>query len=260
MLAPFSFLDASSLGLHSSNGGILYTGKAGFVDIGHVRDTSDLTAFVYQQIHGASGASGTSITTTEGTATLTRALAPAEWLEVARSIAFDDAHAHEISSYSAGRCGDIIPQPGGHNSSFSPEDLCSNFLGTLVAERALRTGGTFATEVERQIQSLLTSLDVQPLIETQRAFALINGNWVDSGLTLVNNCYLRRRNFSRTPVKAGHSSDLPTPAFVTAPFTVSTPVPYSYRNRSGFTLADFPTRIASIRADARILYGVNFAL
>src|SRR5580700_4195052 len=87
MLAPMSFtLEPTALGSHTDIGGILYTGKAGFVDLGHVRDIADLTGFVYQQIHGASGARGTSITTIEGTAQLTRALAQSEWLEVARSI------------------------------------------------------------------------------------------------------------------------------------------------------------------------------
>jgi outer membrane protein OmpA-like peptidoglycan-associated protein len=259
MLDTRSLIDSSPLAPHSDFGGIIYTGGAGFFDLGHVRDVADLTGFVYQQIHAASGATGTSITTTEGTATLSRTLAPAEWLEVARSIAFDDSHAHEISSYDSGKCGELLPSPGAHNSSFSPEDLCSNFLGTLVAERALRVGGTFATEVERQIVSLLTSLAAQPLAATRAAFALIDGNWVRSGSSALDNCYLQRRNFSRTPVKAGHSSDVTTPAFVTAPFTVS-PAPYDYLNRTGFRLADFPTRIAAIRADARTRYGASFEL
>lgn len=261
MLAPMSFtLEPTALGSHTDIGGILYTGKAGFVDLGHVRDIADLTGFVYQQIHGASGARGTSITTIEGTAQLTRALAQSEWLEVARSIAFDDALAHEISSWSNGRCGDIIPRPGGHNSSFSPEDLPSNFLGTLVADRALRAGGTFATEVERQISILLTSLDVQSKAETQRAFDIINGDWVDRSLTVVSNCFLRRRNFSATPKKAGHPRDAATPAFVTAPFSVSSPLPYTYQNASGFTRADFPAKIAAIQSEAQTLYGPRFAL
>lgn len=237
----------------------MYTGGAGFVDLGHVRDVADLTAFVYQQIHGARGASGTCITTTEGEARLTRNLPPNEWFEVARFIAFDDALGHEISSYDVGRCGDPIPGPGYHNSSFSSEDMCSNFLGTLVVERALGAGGIFATEIERQIQSVLTSLSAQPLAETRAAFALISGNWVDVSSGVLNNCYLKRRNFSRGPVKAGHSSDTTTPAFVVAPFAIGAPA-YDYRNEAGFGLADFPMRIRAIRTDARTLYGANFKL
>jgi peptidoglycan hydrolase-like protein with peptidoglycan-binding domain/subtilisin family serine protease len=252
LLEPGSLVDAASIGGHGSDGGIIYTGKAGFVDIGHVRDIADLTAFVYQQIHGASGAAGTRISTTEGVAVLNTAVPPGEWLEVARSVSFDDSLGHEIASYHT-----IVP--GGHNSAFSPEDLCSNFLGTLVAARAL-TGGNFPAEVERQIQSLLASLDAQSLKETRAAFALINGRWVVRGLLgIADPRYLRRRNFTRTPFKAGHASDSATPAFVTAAFSFSgSPYDYTHTIARRFTLAQFPAEIAVIRADARSKYGPDF--
>ena len=264
MLEKNSLSSTTSLGSHSNLGGIIYTGKAGFIDIGHVRDLSDLTAFLYQQIHAVGGASGRTLRTTEGTATLTSTVPNTEWLEVARSIAFDDGLAHEINSYSSGRCNNSrFNVPGSHNSAFSPEDLCSNFLGTLVAERALIVGGIFASEVEQQIKTLLTNLDAQTLTETRNAFQLIDGRWVDSKilsfhpLDTRSNCYLKRRNFTRNPFKAGHSSDATTPAFVIAPFALAT-IPYTYTHNTGFSKSDFGSKIASIKTDARSLYGANF--
>jgi len=254
LLRSGSLKDAASMGVHTDWGGIVYTGRAGFVDIGHVRDVADLTAFAYQQIHAASGASGTRVTTAEGHATLTSAVPAAQWLETARSIAFDDALGHEIKTYH-----DTLI-PGGHNSAFSPEDLCSNFLGTLVAARALIAGGNFSTEVESQTQSLLTSLNAQSLAETQAAFGLIDGRWVVSGLLGPGDPrYLRRRNFTRIPFKAGHPSDASTPSFVTAAFALAT-LPYDYRHTAGMTFAraDFPTEISTIKTDARTQYGPDF--
>jgi hypothetical protein len=258
MLGASDLTDTSNLGTHSDSGALVYTGQAGFVDLGHVRDVVDLTAFVYQEIHRARGAVGTAITTTEGAARLTSPVPSAEWLEVARSISYDDALAHEIVTYpvGAGPCGFSPTTAGGHNSSFSPEDLCSNFLGTVVAARALSAGGTFSTAVDAEVLSLLTTLGAQPLAEARVAFGLISRRWVDVTVSIFNNCYLRRRNFTHNPWKTGHRSDAPTPAFVTAPFTFT--ATYDYRSRSGFTGADFAARIAAIRADAAARYGPDY--
>lgn len=264
MLATPFLAEAGSLGAHGAHGGIVYTGRAGFVDVGHTRDVTDLVAFAYQQIHAAAGVPGTRIATSEGEATLTGAVAPREWLEVARSIAFDDALGHEILTYWVGRCGTLIPAPGAHNSAFSPEDLCSNHLGTVVAQRALMAGGTFATEAERALQALLTDLDAQPIAETRRAFGLVDRRWIDPATTFTDNCYLRRRNFGRTPFRAGHHSDAASPPYVTTPYVFTATYDYVHTKilpvvfARTFTRGDFPTEIAAIRANAQALYGPDF--
>jgi len=263
LLETGSLSDPSAIGPHTANGGIVYSGKGGFLDLAHMRDVADLTGQIYQQIHAASGASGTSISTTLGNARLTSAVPPAEWAEVAGAIAFDEGLAHEIDSYATGHCRDRFPVPGMHNSSFSPEDLTSNRLGTIAAQRALAAGGTWGTEVERQIAGILTSLDAQPIAETRRAFGLISGRWVDPTAMvplagLPGNCYLRRRNFTFNPWKAGHSSDAPTPAFVTAPFTFSSTFDYTHTRGRTIAKAAFATEMAAVKTDARATYGPNF--
>lgn len=252
MLHPLSLRGATTIGGHgASQPGVVYTGRAGFVDFGHLWEVADITAFAYQQIHAAGGASGTRVRAAEGEATLTSVAAAREWMDLAQSIAFDDAFSHEIATYT-------VMSPGGHNSAFSPEDLCSNFLGTLVAARALTAGGTFATEAESQARSLLTSLDAQNETETRASFARISTRWVDLSLTfaITRDGYLRRRNFTRDPFKTGHPSDATTPAFVVAPFAVS--ATYDYLHQSGFTRADFPAQVAAIRTDAASRYGASF--
>ena len=261
MLEKGSLGDTTTMGGHSDIGTIIYTGKAGFVDLGHTRDVADLTGLVYQQIHAAGGANGTTISTTEGEAVLTSASPPTDWLEVAGSIAFDDALAHEIFTYGLDNCSDFIKRtltPGLHNSAFSPEDLCSNRLGATAAQRALVAGGTWATEVERQMTSILTSLDALPKAEADVAFGLIDGRWVDSSQGIFHKCYLKRRNFLFAPFKAGHPRDTATPAFVTAPFRFGTTYDYTHTVGRRFTKATFAAEITSIKADARATYGPSF--
>ncbi|WP_037887460.1 DUF4056 domain-containing protein [Streptomyces sp. NRRL S-87] len=260
MLESGSLAGVSTFGDHADRTPrTVYTGKAGFVDLGHLWDTCDGTAFAYQEIHRAGGRKGTKVGTAEGgEAVLTSDAPRTEWMELARSIAYDDALAHEIVTYplGAGACG----RPwmvGRHNSSFSPEDLCSNYLGTLVAERTLKAGGPFVAEAERQVAALLLSLDGQSDTETRAAFAKISGRWVDSTLSFTDACFLKRRNFSSVPWKAGHKSDAPTPAFVVRPFKLT--ATYDYTHPGGVSRADFGTAIAKIKTAARTQYGPDFA-
>jgi subtilisin family serine protease len=259
-IRPFSrtsnLLDPSQLGSHrgrSESSGIVYTGKAGFLDVGHIRDLCDLTKYIYDQIVAANDIPST-LRTTHGVAEGRMCVVPSQWIKVARAIAYDDSFGYEIATYYLGG-------PGQHNSSFSPEDLCSNYLGTLVAERAIARGGNFNAAVTTELKNLIASLDGQSRTESLNAFNLINHRWVDfRGVTsLVSNGYLRRRNFTRTPWHAGHRSDSPTPAWVTAGVGDVLDV-YTYTHTAGRRIprSQFPTHVSQIRADARRRYGSNY--
>jgi hypothetical protein len=176
------------------------------------------------------------------------------WLNVARAIAFDDGLGHEIFTYD-------LKSPGGHNSAFSPDDLCSNFVGTVVARQAIGAGGPFAAQVTAKLKGLLTALGAQTPAETRKAFDLINGRWVDfSGpSSVLNNDYLKRRNFSRLPFKAGHPSDAAAPAWLRGTFGDAASF-YAYKHTLVKTIlkTDFAAEIVRIRADAKALYGNDF--
>ncbi|NAZ88027.1 DUF4056 domain-containing protein [Kineococcus indalonis] len=235
-------------GYGSRTPGIVFTGAVGFVDLGHLYAVVDVTAYAYQAIHAARGAAGTRVTTAEGTATLTGTAPAGEWLELARSIAYDDALAHEIFSY------DLTYAVGMHNSSFSPEDLCSNHLGTVVAARALRAGGRFPAAAEERCRELLTSLNVQNPNEARHAFEMIDDLWVDAAAGISSPGYLKRRNFSRAPWHVHrHPAGGRVPTGLLDPFAVTST--YTYRHTAGFTGADFAARTASIRQHAASRYG-----
>ncbi len=243
--------------------GLIYTGKAGFLDLGHIRDMVDMTKSIHDQLTQGPTPNKVAAVFSFGGATVVMGEAvlhkcPVDDILVARAIAYDVGLGHEIFSYD-------LSTPGGHNSSFSPEDLCSNLLGTLIGARALKAGGNFNAAVIRELDKLLRDLDAQSAAESRRAFDLINGRWVNWSDTtgtasLLRKNYLRRRNFSHVPWKAGHSSDSATPAFVTTFFPHLRSI-YTYTHKEGGTnikADDFGNRIDAIRADAKQRYGANF--
>jgi Protein of unknown function (DUF4056) len=247
LLAPHLLIDPAALGTHNGAdevSGLIYTGGAGFVDLGHARETCDITKHVLDAIAAASSFPLT-VATVHGTATVLQR--PADAIRVARAISYADALGHEIWTYD-------ISEPGGHNSAFSPEDLCSNYLGTLLAERAVAAGGGFAAAVTSELSSMLSALGAQTKAESLAAFNRINHRWVEFGSVVdpYKNDYLRRRNFTRIPWKAGHQSDMPTPTWVTKGLGDLTSF-YAYEHTVQRTMkeVDFPKELARIRNDAK---------
>jgi hypothetical protein len=259
-----NFADPSSLGVHNTSSevsGIVYTGLYGFLDLAHIRDMCDLTKWAYDEISARGGLAPFTLKLDEGEATIHTSLPPNEWISVARAIAYDDGLAHEILSY------DEHAPPGGHNSSFSPEDLCSNYFGTRVAEVAILAGGDFKTNVTKALKSMLFSAVSKA--DCMRAFDTINDCWVKfTGWTsFQNDDHLRRRNFSVWPWKAGiFSMNSPTPSWIGAGFgRAETLYTYAAVQRSllggvikTIPKSSFPAEITRIRTDAQRRYGQDF--
>jgi hypothetical protein len=256
---PAPFLDPTNLGQHKTPTeklGILYTGRGGFVDLGHLRETCDLTEFVWTRLQGAGGAVGTVIPTIHGAATIKKEVPRTRFVGIAQAIANDDALGHEVVSYDKHTLGN-------HHSAFSPEDLCSNFLGTLVARMAISTGGIFSRKVDVALTKVLKDLGVQTAAESQKAFDKIKTKWVNfiDSQSFLNDDYLRRRNFTRNPFKAGHPSDAATPGWVLTSLADAETF-YDYKHTLGVVTpilkTDFPAKIALIRVDAKARYGNDF--
>ena len=119
------------MGGSTEGNGIIYTRTGGFIDIGHMRDYADWTAYLYNVIKsgvesgqeiilkiGAEGGTKTLIIPTpDGNVNL---------FELAGSIAYDLSVWHEIATWYGIS---YIPMVNEKYSSFSPEDLYSNLLG-----------------------------------------------------------------------------------------------------------------------------------
>src|SRR3954463_8532382 len=72
-ISDSNLVDRSSLGKHRRPGegmGLIYTGRAGFVDLGQLRALSDLARFVWDQILPLPRPRGHVVRTIHGTATL----------------------------------------------------------------------------------------------------------------------------------------------------------------------------------------------
>jgi hypothetical protein len=251
-----NFVDPTRLGVHRGRDeavGVIYTGRAGFVDLGHLRDLCDLTKTVLDAISAANGSPST-VATSHGRAVFHASPAPNVWPELARAIAFQDSFAYELLTYD-------VMTPGGHNSSFSPEDLCSNLLGTTIALRAVRRGGPFDAAVTSELVTTMSALDAQTVAETRRAFDLINGRWVtfSGARSVVDSSYLRRRNFTHQQWHTGHPSDRPVPSWVTEPpIDISPYCDYEHTLRRSIPLSSFPSELARVMSDVHSRYGAGF--
>ncbi|WLB58025.1 DUF4056 domain-containing protein [Bradyrhizobium japonicum] len=250
-----NLLEPSNLGVHrgaSETTGLIYHPQYGFLDLGHIRDHCDLTYFLYAHIANSGGKTGT-VKTVNSTATITKPVPPEMWVLVARSIAYDDGLGHEIHSY-ANRL-----VPGMHNSSFSPEDLPSNFIGTRVGENALRRGGDFSAAVTASLQNLL--FGAAALKDTRQAFDNINGCWVSftDPRSLLDADYLLRRNFTRVPWKAPRVRNAIPSSWMFEDLTPAAAFyDFIYNEGRRIPKSTFTAEFANIRQDAAKRYGASY--
>ncbi|MGI0036692.1 MAG: DUF4056 domain-containing protein, partial [Nitrososphaera sp.] len=152
--------DPRNLGQHGGwdevNGNI-YSGEAGFLDLSHIRDSCDATKYIFDRIARGTTPSTVFVNYSRlgiyskpiGVAVVHKS--PLRPIDVARRIAYDVGLGNEIATYYD--MGVLGVDVGGHNSSFSPEDLCSNFLGTLLAERAIAAQGNFGNSVTAELNT-----------------------------------------------------------------------------------------------------------
>jgi len=277
LTANDNIADPAHLGQHGGSSevtGILYSGKAGFLDLSHMRDSCDTTKYIYDQIassgipHAIFVKYRRTLISASPVGVAVIHQRPLRPIDTARAIAYDVGMGHEIATYY--KMGTLGVDVGGHNSSFSPEDLCSNFLGTLLAERAIAAGGNFNNAVTAELNTLIHDLDAQTPAETLSAFKLINGRWVAFSWTpwqrfyesITRPDYLRRRNFTRTPWAAGHRSDKPPPPYVVAALPNPGPAAYTYTHTEESSMKRlnvlYPRYINLIKQDAQQRYGPRF--
>ncbi|MER5423916.1 DUF4056 domain-containing protein [Streptosporangium roseum] len=279
--------------------GIVYTCAAGFVDLGHLRDYADLTRHYYylltrRAVNGVvKGGTFIPLLETHGGITgqimLQRDLPCAMaqdldlLIDVARSISYDLSVMYEIKTYGETRV-------GGRSSSFSPEDLPSNYLGTYVGAKALKlqlansrlpqNGGvepskptTFDAAVTRELAALLLRLHAGTREKTIAEFAKIDGRWVTDALILPNfldTDYILRRNFHVRPIEpwlvqgACVDTDFPEEVDRELPVEATTACQTFYNftsefySNSVFTSTDFDLYIGEIKTDAGNRYGDDF--
>lgn len=215
--SPFGmkFTNPEHLGTHHSKDGLgeingmLYTCKGGFIDVGHVREAADRTAYcketVYKNImENKKEFSYHVVEPSEYTVKITY---PSSWVnysqkekeEIANEVSIDMgqylAHTsliwHEIITWYGFATVAGFPD---RISSFSWEDPYSDVMGTRLGVAALRNKEyKYDDAMTKLLNAELKELDVQPASVARRAAKRIAGQWYTGGFYFF--VHMKEHNF-----------------------------------------------------------------
>ena len=195
------------MGLSSETLGLLYTRKAGFIDIAHVRDTADNTLFLFSQIWPRLGEEwqlelGTELASRR---IQFRAFTPPKSQQqryilatyLAAELSYQIAVWHEIAQWYGYQSVFGFSE---QVSAFSPEDLYSNMLGAKLSATLILNGR--ATTLEQYNASMMAALptalhqlDAATPVATRLQFDYVDGIWWNSKRYLPQKFLLLLRDY-----------------------------------------------------------------
>ncbi len=186
------------LGNIEENNGNIYTKRGGFLDLGHLRDCADWTAYLYQLILASKENKELEIIHlgNEGGSKILELKIPEdledwETIELAGKIAYDLSLWHEIATWYGTSYVPLVPE---RYSSFSPEDLYSNLLGVHLGMAAIKSDLEYNEAMTVLLSEMLDSLDaVTSQEETYDAMVLVDDIWYTSQKRLPNKKLLVKR-------------------------------------------------------------------
>lgn len=187
------------LGDKSENNGIVYTHRGGFIDIAHLRDYADWTAYLYNYLTFNNGNLIEKKLGNEAGAKILRVdlsskPSKEEILRIAGSIAHDLSLWHEISTWFGATVIPLVPEK---YSSFSPEDQYSNLLGVILGMEAIQSDLPYNEAMTKLLKQKLSLLEcVESLEETKQAFSATDQIWWDSEIKLPSQKVLKKRYIS----------------------------------------------------------------
>ena len=207
-----NFIGPEKLGQHSygwalfENNGIMYTCKAGHIDITHLRLSADWTAhlaaksfrhltnqdksFSFKQkiepsIHFVDLEYDSTWNSVAANPQVVRQAA----IEMGQYLAYNSSVWHEILTWFGFKCMAIYPEVA---SAFSWEDSFSNLLGTYIAATALNdTEHSYNKAVTLALQKKLKEYGVQPGSVAKKAADKVKGKWFSGDLLFVE---MKKRN------------------------------------------------------------------
>ena len=188
------------LGHPDEGNGIVYTKRGGFIDLAHMRDCADWTAYLYSLIL-STNFNGDSITIDFGNEGGSKSLVliiPSEFddldaYQLAGTIAYELSLWHEIATWFGASYVPMIPE---RYSSFSPEDLYSNLLGVNLGIAALQSHLEYNDAMTLLITDILDSLEaVTTTAETYDAMEQVENIWWSAEKPLPSKKILLKRYF-----------------------------------------------------------------
>lgn len=172
------------LGNSNEGNGILYSRRGGFIDMGHLRDQADWTAYLYSQIliSQHNGEVILHLGHEGGLKTLKLHVPPdldeSDAVLLAARIAYNISIWHEIASWFG--CSSV-PLVSEKFSSFSIEDTYSNLLGTTLGMKAIKSNLPYEKAMSMFIKQTLDTLGV-----------VTNGNETYMAMEAVRNIWWTR--------------------------------------------------------------------
>lgn len=169
------------LGESSEENGIIYTRRGGFIDMGHLRDQIDWTAYLYIQLHENKPTGNLSLVLGhEGGeknlhVNIPKTLSDVDLIRLAGKITYDLSVWHEIATWFGASTIPLLPE---RYSSFSIEDAYSNLLGVTIGIQALQSPLPYEIAVSQIIERTLKDLDVvSNETETYLAMEAVRDIW-----------------------------------------------------------------------------------
>lgn len=151
------------LGSSIEKNGLVYTRRGGFIDLGHLRDQADWTAYLYTLIltNKEKGKVKINLGNEGGKKILTakwdKNIDSTDAIYLAAKITYDLSVWHEISTW-FGAC--YVPFFPERYSSFSVEDIYSNMLGVTLGIEALKSNLPYEEAMTLLLAETLHNLDV----------------------------------------------------------------------------------------------------
>ncbi len=165
----------------SEGNGLIYTQNGGFIDIGHLRDQTDWTYYLYHYIIDKRGKGKVvqKLGNEAGKKTLTLSI-PKDFdslncLLLAGKITYDLSLWHELSTWFGASTIPMMPE---RYSSFSVEDVYSNLLGVLIGIEAIKSKQAFNEAITNILLKTLNNLNaVETEEETYSSLEEVKNIW-----------------------------------------------------------------------------------
>lgn len=267
-LTGVSFTEISDLGRHDydnffgENNSLIYTAKAGYIDLGHLRESADRARYIYEICYDniCRSKTGFSYEVIEPAVYHVRLTYPENWKQlsqdeksrIAHEVAVDlgqhFAHLstvwHEIITWYGYASTGLFSEKA---SSFSWEDSYSDLFGTKLGAMALRENTqSYNDAMTGIILHELEKLDPMSAETAKSATKKIRGNWYSGRYPFLS---MKRRNFD-VGFDDGYISPFRVPGIRTDTPAVKCKVPeLESLTDYGFTMRLTMTPRASERKD-----------
>jgi Protein of unknown function (DUF4056) len=189
------------LGNETEMNGILYTHRGGFIDVAHMRDVADWTAYLYKLIKKVQKENipffemklGYEGGTKKLKLKIPDGFQDDDAINLAGKIAYDISVWHEIATWYGNSYLPIIKE---RYSAFSVEDAYSNLLGAHIGMEAIRSNLPYNEAVTQIInQKLLDLKPVNTIEETKSAMNSVKDIWWTDKAYMPSGKVLMKREF-----------------------------------------------------------------